>query len=41
MKYVKPVMTVESFDAEDLITTSLTVGGGQGPGGTIDFGDLH
>ena len=30
MKYVKPVMTVESFDAEDLITTSLTVGGGQG-----------
>ena len=41
MKYVKPVMTVESFDAEDLITTSLVVGGSEGSGGTINFGDLH
>lgn len=41
MKYVKPMLSVETFEMEDIITTSLVVGEDTtGTGGEISFGDL-
>jgi hypothetical protein len=40
-QYVKPMLSVESFKAEDIITTSLIVGGSESGGGTLDFGGLQ
>ena len=39
-QYIKPMLSVEVFEAEDIITTSLTDGGANGSGGSVDFGDL-
>ena len=40
-QYVKPMLSVEVFQAEDIITTSLIVGGSESSGGNVDFGGLQ
>ena len=40
-RYQHPQLTVEIFDEQDIITTSLTDGGAGGEGGSLDFGDLQ
>ena len=39
MKYIEAELDIIIFDAEDVITTSLT-DGGEGSGDNGDFGDL-
>jgi len=39
MKYIEAELDIIAFDAEDVITTSLT-DGGEGSGNEDDFGDL-
>jgi len=39
MKYIEAELDIIAFDAEDVITTSLT-DGGEGSGDEGDFGDL-
>jgi len=39
MKYIEAELDIIAFDAEDVITTSLT-NGGEGNGDEGDFGDL-
>ena len=39
-QYIKPMLSVELFEAEDIITTSLTDGGEGGSGGNVNFDDL-
>lgn len=39
MKYIEAELDIIVFDAEDVITTSLT-DGGEGSGDEGDFGDL-
>ena len=39
MKYIEAKLDIIAFDAEDVITTSLTIGG-EGNGDEGDFGDL-
>jgi hypothetical protein len=39
MKYMEAELDIIAFDAEDVITTSLT-DGGEGSGNEDDFGDL-
>jgi hypothetical protein len=39
MKYMEAELDIIAFDAEDVITTSLT-DGGEGSGDEGDFGDL-
>ena len=39
MKYIEAEMDIISFDAEDVITTSLS-DGGEGSGDEGDFGEL-
>ena len=39
MKYIEAKLDIIAFDAEDVITTSLT-NGGEGNGDEGDFGDL-
>ena len=41
MQYNRPQLFIETFEQEDIITTSLTDGGATGgDGGSTDFGDL-